>query len=112
MEKVIVNRRLVPSGYNGITIYPFIFAKDQDTANDPTFLNHERIHLKQQIEMLVIPFYLWYVLEYFFRIFQYGGFKTAYRNISMEREAYGNEDNPDYIKHRKFFTWMSYLRES
>ena len=51
---------------------------------------HEKIHIAQQKEMLVIPFYLWYFIEWLVRLFKKG---NAYQNISFEREAYVNEYN-------------------
>ena len=47
-----------------IAIFPFIFIHP-DTEITPRLINHERIHLRQQAEMLVIPFYVWYLIEYF-----------------------------------------------
>ncbi len=75
----------------------------------PLLLNHERIHLRQQAELLILPFYVWYVLEYFVRLLAYKNKKEAYRNISFEREAYANESDPDYLKHRKFWSFLKYL---
>lgn len=75
----------------------------------PLLLNHERIHLRQQAELLILPFYVWYVLEYFFRLSTHRNKNEAYRNISFEREAYANEHNPDYIKHRKLWGFLKYL---
>lgn len=75
----------------------------------PLLLNHERIHLRQQAELLILPFYIWYVLEYFIRLVRYKDKKRAYRNISFEREAYANEANPDYSKNRKFWAFLKFL---
>ena len=44
-------------------------------------------------EMMYIPFYLLYVVEWLIKLFCKG---SAYRNISFEREAY---DNPVSYKH-------------
>ena len=41
--------------------------------------NHESIHWKQQLEMLIIIFYLWYGIEWLIKMFIYG--KKAYMNI-------------------------------
>ena len=54
-------------------------------------------------------FYLWYVIEWFFRIFINGN--KAYVSLSFEREAYDNDDNLDYLKTRKRFAWLGYMRE-
>ena len=63
--------------------------------------NHEaNIHWPQQLELLIIVFYILYLLEWFIKLFIYGK-KEAYRNISFEREAYDNDNNLDYSKTRK-----------
>jgi hypothetical protein len=62
------------------------------------------------ISLLVFPllfFYLWYVIEWFFRLFINGN--KAYVSISFEREAYGNADNFDYLNTRKPFAWLKYM---
>jgi len=106
---VIASKYLVPKGYIGITLFPFIFVREAKLMQHPLLLNHESIHLRQQAELLIIPFYIWYVLEYFIRLLLYKNKKQAYRNISFEREAYTNEGNPDYCKTRKFWNFIKYL---
>lgn len=88
---------------NAITLFPFIITKKLDV----TLLNHERIHLRQQFEMLIIPFYVWYVIEWFIR----GANDKAYRNVSFERESYDNENNLDYLKKRNPYSWIKYLKK-
>lgn len=51
-------------------------------------------------ELLYIPFYIIYLLEWLIRLFLPG---NAYRNISFEKESYNNEYNFDYLKNRKKF---------
>ena len=75
-------------------------------------LNHETIHLKQQLELLIIPFYLWYGIEFIIRYFQYKSWDLAYRNISFEREAYANEKDFDYLKKRKFCGFWKFIKIS
>jgi len=87
-----------------ITLWPFIVVKEDCMKDDPYLMNHEKIHLKQQRELLVVGFYLLYFLEFVFRYFQYGSHVVAYLNISFEREAYENEDNLNYLKERKLFS--------
>ena len=76
---------------------------------DTGLLNHERIHLKQQAELLVVFFYLWYGIEFLARWFQYKNRHTAYRNISFEREAYANGKDLDYTMRRPFWNAIRYL---
>jgi hypothetical protein len=107
---LIVAKYLIPKGYRGMAVFPFVVLKyDFDKANE-TFVNHERIHLKQQIELLIIPFFAWYFLEYLFRLVQYKSKDLAYRNISFEREAYAKETDLNYLKNRSFFQFLNYIK--
>ncbi len=99
---------MVPSGYLGITLFPFVFVKYSNLKENTYFLNHERIHLRQQMELLVIPFFIWYGLEFVLRYIQYGNWSSAYRNISFEREAYANEKDLNYLKTRSFWNFLKY----
>ena len=105
----IVSAFMVRKGFNGITLWPFIIARKKRLKEDAVFVNHEKIHLRQQAELLVIPFYLWYSLEFVFRIFQYKNKQAAYKNISFEREAYGHEKDPAYLKARPFWGFINYF---
>lgn len=106
---VVTFKYLVPKGYTAIALFPFVFVRDAALASHPVLLNHERIHLRQQAELLVVPFYMWYIIEYGIRYLKYKDQKTAYRNISFEREAYANEKDMDYLKRRRFFGFLKHL---
>jgi hypothetical protein len=96
-----------------MAVFPFIFVnKNKLDKFGETAFRHELIHHRQQKEMLLIFFYVWYVLEYAFRIIQYKFYiDEAYMNISFEREAYANERDKYYLKKRKFWNWVKYLRK-
>lgn len=90
-----------------ITLSPFgIYFKSEKTMKSLRTVNHEKIHWQQQLEMLIIPFYLWYFIEWIIRIF---GSANAYRNLSFEREAYGNDGNMNYLETRKRYCWIKYI---
>ncbi|WP_303319115.1 hypothetical protein Q4Q34_03545 [Flavivirga abyssicola] len=108
---ILISKYLVPNGYTGLTIFPFVFLKSKHLEKHTVLINHESIHLKQQSEMLVIPFYLVYAIEFLIRLFQYKNWDLAYKNISFEREAYANEFNLDYLKHRPFWGFLKYIRD-
>ena len=108
----IVNKYLIPKGFRGLTAYPFVFLKYRVDKENPVFINHERIHLKQQLELLILPFFIWYVLEYMIYLLKYGNKNRAYRSISFEREAYSNESDMDYLKKRRIFGFWKYLFQS
>jgi hypothetical protein len=93
-----------------LAFYPFIFVS-KDTILTPELINHERIHLRQQIEMLILPFYIWYIVEYF--VWRIKGLKhvQAYLEISFEKEAYANQGNLEYLKKRKSWNFLNYLRK-
>lgn len=107
---IFISKYLVPKGYNGITIFPFVFLKSKRFKKDFVLINHEKIHLRQQLEMLIIPFYLFYIVEFLFRLLQYKNWNLAYHNISFEREAYANQSHFDYLKNRTFWGFLKYLR--
>ena len=106
---LIVAKYLIPKGYRGLTAFPFVFVKYRTDATNSVFLNHEKIHIRQQLELLILPFFIWYLLEYLLRLIQYRKTDLAYRNISFEREAYTNESDFGYLKKRPFFRFLNYL---
>lgn len=109
---VIVAKYLIPKGYRGLTVFPFVLIKYRFDSENKVLVNHEKIHIRQQMELLVLPFFLWYFVEYAVRLLQYKNANQAYRNISFEREAYVNELDLDYLETRSFFRFLKYLREN
>jgi hypothetical protein len=107
---LIVTKYLIPKGYRGLTIFPFVLLKSKKDKENGVVINHERIHLRQQLELLILPFYFWYVLEFLLRLIQYKNTNLAYRNISFEREAYKNENNLNYLNKRPFWSWRYFLK--
>ena len=106
---LIVFKYLTPRGFRGLTLFPFVFMADKDDKLDLVFVNHEKIHMRQQLELLILPFYIWYFLEFLVRWFQYKNKFVAYKNISFEREAYGNEKDLNYLKQRSLWWFIKYL---
>lgn len=108
MKIIRIKTKLFPQGYKAITIGPFVITKP-NTVLDPIDLQHENIHWTQEKEMLIIPFFLWYVIEFFIRLIIYRNWNKAYKNISFEQEAYNNQEDSEYIKNRKHYNWIKYL---
>ena len=106
---LIVSKFLVPKGYRALTVFPFVFLREKASKDDLVLLNHERIHLAQQRELLFVVFFVWYGLEYFFRRFQYSNHNLAYQNISFEKEAYQNELDFTFLSQRKTFNFTTFL---
>ena len=94
---------------SGMAIYPFILVDNEAARYDQVLINHEKIHLRQQAELMVVPFYILYLLNYLVNIFIYRRHSKAYRNICFEREAYEYEKDQAYLQSRKWYQWIKYL---
>lgn len=105
----IVYNRFIPFGKNflAVNLFGILFSKGR-LSDD--MLRHEEIHTAQMKELLFIAFYLLYILEWIFRLIQYGFTVRAYYNISFEREAYDNMRNPMYLNSRRHFAFLTYIK--
>ena len=92
----------------GISLCPFAIYLEPDIMNDKCVINHEKIHWRQQLEMLILPFYIWYVIELLIK--KLIDRDTAYTCMSFEREAYKHQYELNYLKKRKPYSWVKYLR--
>ncbi len=122
--KIIRNKYIPFSGYKCINLFGIFFVKNNAKIDEVT-MNHESIHSRQFVELMVLfavatvfirwwlpvfapfAFYVWYVLEWLIRLFMKG---DAYRNISFEREAYKHQYEEDYLKTRKPYAFKKYLK--
>jgi hypothetical protein len=92
----------------GMALFPFILIKKQHYKTDNAFINHEKIHLVQQLELLLIGFYILYLLNYFFNLIKYLNHDKAYLNIIFEKEAYEMESDLDYLQKRNLWSWVKF----
>lgn len=106
---IVISRLFFRKDYVGLTLWPFIILKEDRLRADSTLINHERIHLRQQRELLLLPFFLLYAAEWLLRAIWLQNGYLAYKNLSFEREAYANEDNPYYLPGRKSFSFVKYF---
>tara|TARA_R110002167_G_scaffold70594_3_gene199276 strand:+ start:5101 stop:5484 length:384 start_codon:yes stop_codon:yes gene_type:complete len=112
----ILDRISIFMKVNGITLYPYIIIRDnprrlwsnsKQIHKDIKLINHESIHIKQQEELLVLPFYILYGVEWLIKFSIYRDAKKAYKNISFEREAYDNESVINYLEERVRYNWFN-----
>lgn len=89
-----------------MALYPLMLFKYPHLKNEPSVIRHEQIHFRQQIELLILPFYILYLLNYLFNLLKYQNHDKAYLHICFEKEAYANDKNPDYLKTRKPYSWL------
>ncbi|GEM55341.1 hypothetical protein B0A58_11625 [Flavobacterium branchiophilum NBRC 15030 = ATCC 35035] len=108
---LLISKYFVPKGYVGITIFPFVFLKNKQLKNNKCLINHEKIHLKQQLELLIIPFFIWYLIDFFIQYYRFKNKNAAYRNIVFEKEAYANEQNLNYLTERKMYDFLKYINK-
>ena len=106
---IIVSKYLIPKGYAALTVFPFVFLREEKMKSNSTLLNHEKIHLRQQAELLIIAFFIWYAIEFLIRVAALKKWNPAYKSISFEKEAYSNDFNINYLKIRKVWDFIKYL---
>jgi hypothetical protein len=86
-------------------------------------VNHESIHWRQQMEMLILFFYIWYFIEWLIKLIIRIPFyifapnsnilkESAYSALSFEREAYTNDDDLEYLKNRRKYSWIKRVFKS
>lgn len=100
--KVVITKHFPFGKFVAINMFARLYLKDKDKSRLTLMIRypnryfkliqHERSHTKQQNDLLGIFFYVWYVIEWFFKLFTEG---KAYRELCFEREARANETNVD-----------------
>ncbi len=93
---------------NGLAFFPFIVVRSEikGTAEALFTINHERIHIRQQLELLLLPFTICYIFMYLWGLMRGMSKREAYRNILFEREAYRNMYDLKYLQKRKAFSFF------
>jgi hypothetical protein len=105
---MIFTSRFVP--YSAIALYPFIFIRHEELRHNESLIRHEKIHHKQQVELLLIGFYVLYGINYLYNLLRYRNHYKAYREIIFEREAYAMDNDPGYLKRRKVLSFLNYTK--
>lgn len=110
-DMIKIRNKFIPfKGFKAINILGVLFIRKGMVMYDWNY-THEAIHTEQMKELLFIPFYVWYVVEWIVRLIQYRNAKTAYKNISFEREAYDKQMNSVYPDYRKHYSFVKYLKQ-
>ena len=107
-EDMMIKCKLMPKGIC-LNLFGTFWARDLSWI-DKYVVNHERIHTAQQRELLFIPFYILYLIEWSVKFIWYCSWKKAYYNISFEREAYKHGNDLNYLKERKHYSWLKFLK--
>ena len=94
--------------YRAMAVYPFILLREWEYRHDAVMVHHELIHHRQQLELLILPFYMIYIGHYLINLLRYRDHDRAYRQIIFEREAYAMETDRDYLHTRKFAAFLKH----
>lgn len=103
--KIIRTKYIPVRGFSAINLLGILFVHPGVYLSQE-LINHERIHTAQLLEMAIVGFYVWYVVEWLVRLCRRG---NAYRQISFEREAYEHQRDLNYLNHRRHYAWRHYL---
>ena len=89
-----------------ITLFPFIILSSK--YDNEITIHHEKIHIEQQRELWLIPFYVLYV--YYWALGKAKGMTNdeAYFSIPFEKEAYSKQYDNNYLKNRPKHNWKKY----
>lgn len=102
---------IIPRHVRAIVLWPFIIIKRTEDREDQVLMNHERIHMRQQLELLIVPFYFLYVAMFLIGLLRGLSRYEAYMAIAFEREAYAHEQDESYLQSRKLWSWWKYRRD-
>lgn len=97
-----------PINIEAISLAPFVFCRK---SAGPVLKRHETIHFQQQIELLLFGFYLLYLFFWLVSVVRHRDGSFAYHEIPFEREAYYNQYASNYLKTRKRYSWVKYVRD-
>jgi len=90
-----------------ITLWPFVFIRDE--GNEDTIW-HEKIHLRQQVELAIIGFYLLYGAFWLYNFIKLRDKEAAYYAIPFEKEAYAASSGGEtYLSKRQNYAWINFL---
>jgi hypothetical protein len=103
MPKIIqVKRLFFGKRFLAITLTELILTTEKLNATE---LNHELIHVAQQRELLYLPFFIWYGIEWLALFVKYRDSMQAYYHLRFEQEAYRHQHDLSYLKHRRHYRY-------
>lgn len=119
-----VLNKVIPFGsFKAMAAWPFIFLR-RDKEFTEVDIRHESIHGRQQVEMLLVFFYVAYLICWLIELVRCardenrGQAEPNYRkrkylhrvehSIIFEREAYAEQRSPSYLYRRRFWAWIKY----
>lgn len=99
----VILSKIAPINIGAIALGFVVFSRG--TMNEKT-RQHETIHFQQYLETLFIGFLLLYAYDYVMNYIRFRDGALAYYNIRAEKEAYQNDETPNYLQTRKRWRWI------
>lgn len=110
--KIVYSKYIPFKGFFAINLFGILIVRKNKDGSCPRVsrrtLYHESIHTEQMKELGYIFFYIWYFIEWLLEVLL-PPYNKAYHDISFEEEAYNNENNPNYLKSRKRYSWIKFV---
>ena len=112
MKPIIIQNSKIPKYLSifidiyAITLYPFIISRGEMSE---TTINHEKIHLAQQRELWILPFYLLYIWYWIKEKMTGRTHHDSYMGIPFEIEAYKHQEDMSYLNNRPKNAWKNYI---
>ena len=94
---VFYTKRKIFWKYRGFSFFIFVWI-NKYVENKERIIHHEKIHFRQQVELLFIIQWLLYVLFYFINRLKGMNHDNAYKNNPFEKEAFANDHDFGYLK--------------
>lgn len=106
--KIVYNNWFPFGSYTTINLFGILFTKQKNLQK--RVILHESVHSAQMKEMLWLFFYSWYMIEYLLIRLFHKKQGCAYHDVSFEEEAYLGENDSDYLKNRKPYSWWKFVK--
>ena len=111
LKPIFVERSFVPKllsffapiTIGAITLGFIVFSRD--TMSETT-RRHETIHFQQYLETLFVGFLVLYFYDYCKARLKGLSGKDSYMAIRAEKEAYENQNDPEYLMTRSRWKWI------
>ena len=97
----------------GLGVWPFLIIRSnlKIPHKKEELIRHERIHLAQQIELLIVGAFILNLFEYLYaRLVKKLSKRDSYYFSAIEQEAHRNAMNTEYLTHRKPYAVLDYIK--
>jgi hypothetical protein len=106
--------KILALGLPARAVVPFPFCivfRDQEQEKMDWIVRHEKIHFRQQLELLWVGQIILSFMEKFYsRIFLHKTRMEAYKSCSFEQETYLNQHDLEYLENRPLFRSFYYIK--